>query len=139
MTCTINGKPYTEFDINKRCAELIKPKTSGYKYVKVLENYTPWDDLLDIGITTNCCVIKYLTISKPNMDMWSMYDPCNSPTHTWPIIDKCWDELMQDVGFDGDDDPYYDHTFGTRWEYLIDEFKCTKLIAACICYIELNE
>jgi hypothetical protein len=27
----------------------------------------------------------------------------------------------------------------TRWEYLMDYDKCTKLVAACICYIEINE
>jgi hypothetical protein len=131
MTYTINGKPYTEFDINKRCAELMEPKASGYRYVQVLENHTPWDDILEIGITTNCCVIKYLTISEPNMDMWSMYDPCNSPIHAWPIIDKCWDELMQIL--------YVSRETNRQWDFLIKKHNCTKLVAACICLIELNE
>ena len=136
MTYTINGKEWTEFDINKRCAELIEPKASRYRYVKVLENYTPWDDLLEIGITSNCCVIKYLTISKPNMDMWSMYDPCNCPTHVWSIIDKCWDELMtiNSVFFEK-----VIYSSETEWNQLMDKHNCTKLVAACICYIEINE
>ncbi|MFQ3208772.1 MAG: hypothetical protein ACI9HU_000251 [Colwellia sp.] len=98
MTYTINGKQYTESDINKRCDELLY---GGVRYGAI-----------------------------------PVY--CHHPLDTWQIIEKCWDELMQDVGFDGDDEPYYDHRFGTRWEYLIDKFKCTKLIAACICLIELN-
>jgi hypothetical protein len=136
MTYTINGKQYTESDINKRCAELMEPKASGYRYVQVLENHTPWDDILEIGITTNCCVIKYLTISEPNMDMWSMYDPCNSPIHAWPIIDKCWDELFKPI--------FFKNVQGferreSRWNCIIIKYNCTKLVAACICLIELNE
>jgi hypothetical protein len=29
--------------------------------------------------------------------------------------------------------------FGTKWDYLIEKHKCTKLVAACICFIEINE
>ena len=136
MTYTINGKEYSELGINQRCAELIKPKHSGYKYVKVLENYTPWRDILEIGITSDCCVIKYLTISKPNMDMWSMYDACNSPTHTWPIINKCWDELNKvNVSYDSTGRMIT----STKWNSIMIGHNCSKLIAACICYIEINE
>jgi hypothetical protein len=53
---------------------------------------------------------------------------CNNPTDTDAIIDKCWDELMS---------PH--HYNLNRWQRLIKKHNCTKLVAACICYIEINE
>ena len=62
-----------------------------------------------------------------------------NPLEVWPIIDKCWDELMVDVDDEGGLEPYADMRFGTKWQLLMYKHNCTKLIAACICYIELNE
>jgi hypothetical protein len=94
MTYTINGKEWTEFDINKRCAEL---------YNGVYRDY------------------------------------CNNPADTDAIIDKCWEELMIDVDCEGNLEPYADMSFGINWQYLMGEHNCTKLVAACICYIEMQE
>jgi hypothetical protein len=97
MTYTINGKQYTESDINERCAELMK--------------------------------VTVLIVRRD-------YKPYSNPADTWPIIDKCWDELMKltETFKDG-----FADGLCTRWEYLMDYDKCTKLVAACICLIELNE
>tara|TARA_R110000823_G_scaffold303745_1_gene425222 strand:+ start:122 stop:484 length:363 start_codon:yes stop_codon:yes gene_type:complete len=119
MIYTINGKEYTELGINKRCAELLD---LSHQLIK--------------GRFSKAWRVESSSESFPE---FKRYNPCNKPEDTDAIIDKCWDELMSDVGFDGDDDPYYDHTFGTRWQYIIEEWKCTKLAAACICLIELNE
>jgi hypothetical protein len=120
MTYTIKGKQYTEFDINKRCAEILawesEPKVKSVKY----EAGCFW--VHSIGYTA-----------------FKIENYCTDPLATDAIIDKCWDELMQDVGFDGEDDPDYDHKFGARWKYIVEEHNCTKLVAACICLIELNE
>jgi hypothetical protein len=104
MTYTINGKQYTEFDINKRCAELMG--------VAVL-----------IG--------KWKTVDYLMLECgFSDYNPCNDPADTDAIIDKCWDELMS---------VKYEYCVLSRWQYLRHEHKCTKLVAACICLIEMRE
>jgi len=97
MMYTINGKQYSEFDINKRCAELMR---------------------LFITETIICLQVNY-----------EAYNPCNNPSDTWPIIEKCWDELMEIS--------VISHT--AYWDYLEKRHKCTKLVAACICFIESND
>ncbi|MFT6991870.1 MAG: hypothetical protein ACJASL_003867 [Paraglaciecola sp.] len=104
MTYTINGKQYTEFDINKRCAELM--------------------DLKDVHENNGRVFFTSLELQSKRA-----FEPCSDPTDTWPIIDKCWDELTSTVWQDS-------HIY---WDLLIDKHNCTKLVAACICYIELNE
>jgi hypothetical protein len=110
MTYTINGKEGKEFDINKRCADLmgIEYNTSD-QYVMVLDNAASIESGYDEEME---------------------YNPCQNPSDTDAIIDKCWDELMS-VKFE-----YYALT---RWQYLRHEHNCTKLVAACICYIEMQE
>ena len=112
MTYTINGKPYTEFDINKRCAE-IDP------YVYKIHGAYP--AISESAVHTEGQHGKYGNYYEVG------FDPCNNPADTWPIIEKCWDELMAD--FNGE----------LEWCYLIDKYNCTKLVAACICLIELND
>ena len=103
MKYTINGKEYTEFDINKRCAELMGV------YVEVKGK------------------VGDMYLDKEQDDE---YAPDINPADTWPIIEKCWDELM--IVHVTDD--YY-----ARWDLLISQHNCTKLVAACICFIEINE
>jgi hypothetical protein len=110
MTYTINGKEYTEFDINKRCAELME--------VSVLVRQAPMGN--------------YLLRESEGHGGLSRYSPCNNPSDTDAIIDKCWDELNESILRNG----------GRRkshWQDTMQQHNCTKLIAACICYIELNE
>jgi hypothetical protein len=83
MTYTINGKEWTEFDINERCAELMAHEMVNY---------------------------------------------CRSAHYAWTIIDKCWDALF-----------YPKRPELSLWQHLIKKHNCTKLVAACICYIEINE
>ena len=110
MTYTINGKDCTEFEINKRCAELMGLKLCDGQHYKPSVAY--WD------ITGGC----------------SQYKPCINWNDAGPIIEKCWDELMMMVDDSGNNSLY--DRFYTRWEYLIDKYKCSKLVAACICFIQ---
>ena len=96
MTYTINGKEWTEFDINKRCAEIL-------------------------GVSHD--VIVNMTSGNR-----TKFSPCSNPLHTWRIIEKCWDELMCSM-YDGH----------IHWVDLTQGHQCTKLVAACICFIEENE
>ena len=102
-TYTINGKEYSEFDINKRCAELMG-------------------------------VYVALKGSGPHMYLDKGPDEEYNPFEIWgdtgPIIEKCWDKL---TGFVFTEDDYI-----TRWNLLINRHNCTKLVAACICFIEVN-
>jgi hypothetical protein len=114
MTYTINGKEYTEFNINKRCAELM--------------------DLKDVHENNGRVFFTSLELQSKRA-----FEPCSDPTDTWPIIDKCWNELMLDAYYDESKTVNDIGLVSTRWEYLMHHHNCTKLIAACICYIELNE
>tara|TARA_R110000744_G_scaffold347934_2_gene453483 strand:- start:73 stop:423 length:351 start_codon:yes stop_codon:yes gene_type:complete len=114
MTYTINGKEWTEFDINKRCAKLMGIDCSGITEIIQLTYGIP---------------VSY----------------CTKPSEAWPIIEKCWDDLNKFVDIDGDGVTH--ETFGewefepvlSKWNYIMNNHKCTKLIAACICYIEMQE
>jgi hypothetical protein len=98
MKYTINGKEYTEFEINKRCAELMGIDCSGITEIMQLMYGVP---------------LNY----------------CTNPVDTWPIIEKCFDELMNCYNYDN----------SPGWENIMDDHNCTKLVAACICFIEINE
>jgi hypothetical protein len=100
MTYTLNGKEWTEFDINKRCAVLTK------KYIGQL-----YDNEKLIGVNG------------------LQYNPCENWSDAGRIINNCWDELMETT---------YDGAW-VKWDFLIKKHNCTKLVAACICYIEINE
>jgi hypothetical protein len=105
VTYTINGKQYTEFDINKRCAALEDKNLPDYQPARN-SGYNIGDESFYIG-----------------------YNPCNNWNDAGPIIDRCWDELMVVHVTDN----YY-----ARWECIMSEHNCTKLVAACICLIEVN-
>jgi hypothetical protein len=110
MTYTINGKPYTEFDINKRCAELL-----GIKVEYPMFNEVPYHRWFD----SDGANLKAL-------------DLCNNPADTGAIIDKCFDELNESILRNGGRRKSY-------WQEIMQQHNCTKLVAACICLIELNE
>jgi hypothetical protein len=113
VTYTINGKEYTEFDINLRCAELKEFKLcEGQHYKSALAHRV--DGFLEV------------------------YDPCNNWNDAGAIINKCWDELIEVVDCMGHEITNDDIGW-CKWSYLMAQRNCTKLIAACICYIELNE
>jgi hypothetical protein len=110
MTYTINGWEYSELGINKRCADLM-----GIEY-----------ELNDIYVMVSDTVASIET----GVDEFMEYCPCNNPIDTDAIIDKCFDELMS---------VKYEYCVLSKWQYLRHEHNCTKLVAACICLIELNE
>jgi hypothetical protein len=120
MTYTINGKEWTEFEINKRCAELLawesEPNVKGVEF------------------DGNCFWVKHVGFSA-----FPVQDYCINPVEAWLIIDKCLDDLLEYVGFDGTADTNYDGASCARWRYLMQKHNCTKLVAACICFIEINE
>jgi hypothetical protein len=114
VTYTINGKEYTEFDIKKRCGELMN---LSLEYP--LFNDEPYH--------------RFSSNSKIHL---GVYEPTTNPLHTWPIIEKCWDELMcvNNVILGGGV-----YSSNTEWDEIIDKHNCTKLVAACICFIEIND
>jgi hypothetical protein len=111
MTYTINGKEWTELDINKRCAELMN--------LTVLALQDVDDSSVKVHPGFNFCPSEV-----------DFYNPCNNPADTDAIIDKCLNELMS---------VKYEYCVLSRWQYLMHQHKCTKLVAACICFIEINE
>jgi hypothetical protein len=130
MTYTINGKEYTEFEINKRCAEL-----GGLSVNTKLE--------LRVGFTKSfhekyphtiwCAEIDRY---GEQMSAWEQKIFTRDAADAWPIIEKCFDELVAVVdNFEG----CLRDGYCTKWDALIKEHNCTKLVAACICFIEINE
>jgi hypothetical protein len=108
MKYTINGKDYTEFDINKRCAELMGV------YLMIM----------------NTAIGKQVRYMDNGHGGYRLYDPCNNALEGWPIIEKCWGELMI---------VHVTNNYYANWDLIMDDYKCTKLVAACICFIEINE
>ena len=110
---TINGKQYTKLDINKRCAEL--EDTEG--------------ECIDDGV--EIMVKDRLQSMIDGKDTFRVYDPCSDWSDAGHLIDKCFDEL---AGFVFIEDNYI-----VRWNLLMNRHNCTKLVAACICFIEMHE
>ena len=108
MKYTINGKQYSEFDINKRCAELMAWKSEPNVKNVTFENNCFW-------------------VESVGFHAFRIEDYCINPSDTWPIIEKCWDELMEIS--------VISHT--AYWDYLEKKHNCTMLVAACICFIEM--
>jgi hypothetical protein len=113
MTYTINGKQYTEFDINKLCAEL-------------LGIYVAKEQYMHFGDRDENVVI----VGQEGYEFHHVVNYCSVWNDAGPIIDKCWNELM------AIQDEFY---CLTKWESIISIYNCTKLIAACICLIEMKE
>jgi hypothetical protein len=105
MTYTINGKQYTELDINLAIAE-----------INILS--------FDMSESMDRVVASQMRRNPPNY--------CQNSTDTWPIIEKCWDELNESTLRNGG-------RRKSRWQDTMQQHKCTKLIAACICFIESKE
>jgi hypothetical protein len=136
MKYTINGKEYTEFDINVKCAELMG-MTVQLEYQQSL------------GFTEEFHKKYPSTVWCSETDRygeqlfaWEQKVFTSDAEDTWLIIEKCWDELnepVNDCGYlMGNIESIY-NLFGTKWDYLIEKHNCTKLVAACICFIEINE
>jgi hypothetical protein len=114
---TINGKEYSEFDINKRCAELMRVISNHKTGISEYE-----------GLKSHYMVA---TISS-----YYPYGPCSDSAHCWPIIEKCWDELNKvNVSYDS----VGRMITNTKWNSIMFAHNCTKLFAACICLIAVND
>jgi hypothetical protein len=104
MTYTINGKEWTEDEINNAITEIRIAKLdmdSGYN-----------------RFMAEAMRLQPLCYTR-------------NPLETDAIIDMCWDELIKVL--------YVSRETNRQWDFLIKKHKCTKLVAACICYIEINE
>jgi hypothetical protein len=104
MTYTINGKEWTEDEINNAITEIRIAKLdmdSGYN-----------------RFMAEAMRLQPLCYTR-------------NPLETDAIIDMCWDELMELS--------YQSHGDISQWQYAMQQHNCTKLVAACICYIEINE
>jgi hypothetical protein len=110
MTYTINAKQYTEFDINVRCAKLMGHNVSKFSSRE----------------------LNFVLVGNDESQRSTKVNYTYNPSDTDAIIDKCWDELME-VWMNEDGTTY------TTWDFTIEKHNCTKLVAACICLIELNE
>lgn len=109
---TIGGKQYTERDINQRCAEI--------------EEIDVAESVMQLGS-------RYIPTGRGLVDEnFILYDPCNNLSDTDAIIDKCLDELLS-ISVQS----LSPNTL-TKWGCIIEKHNCTKLVAACICYIEIN-
>lgn len=119
-TYNVNGKEYTELSIRTKCADLLDVAWH-LKPNEFTRNWQYSDRYLELGDGGKAVELP---------------DYCNNWSDAEPIIEKCWNELMvkREVG-------YYDceRETLTRWEVLMQKHQCTKLVAACICFIENNE
>jgi hypothetical protein len=127
MKYTINGKEYQEFDINKRCADLM-----GFE---VLDEFTlaATQHKSYRKATLNNCWIA--TGNNSASVSSAKYNPYNNPSDTDAIIDKVWDELIEPIFITKDGFEWYQ----ARWNLIMERHNCSKLIAACIWLIELND
>jgi hypothetical protein len=121
---TINGKEYTEFDINKRCAELLG-FTVQVQYEKTL-GFTK--DFNEKYPHTVWCAFFSMFLEQTSTWEQKIFTRC--PEDAWPIIEKCWNELMDLSSWNGHQG---------YWAEIMEKHNCTKLVAACICLIEGNE
>jgi hypothetical protein len=113
MTYTINGKEWGIYGINKRCAEILAWESEP--------------NVKSVEFEANCFWVEHVGFSA-----FPVQNYCNNPLDTDAIIDKCFDELNESILRNG----------GRRkshWQDTMQQHNCTKLIAACICLIELNE
>jgi len=122
MKYTINNKTYTEFDINKRCAEIMR--------LQVLDSATlaATRHKSYRNITLNSCWVMPTNSNYSTPPV--KYSPCNTPSDTDAIINKCWVDLMERDNWCGRNQ--------IEWQYQMKKHNCTKLVAACICLIECN-
>ena len=106
MKYTINGKEWTEDEINNAITEIRIAKLdmdSGYN-----------------RFMAEAMRLQPLCYTR-------------NPLETDAIIDMCWNDLTVDSP------PVEYENLLIHWEYLMKKHNCTKLVAACICYIEINE
>jgi hypothetical protein len=125
MTYTINGWQYSELGINKRCAELMGFEVLDEKALASKQHENFRQDTLN-----NCWIVPVTKVKSYNNS--ARYSPCTWIADTDAIIDKCFDELNESILRNG----------GRRkshWQDTMKTHNCTKLVAACICYIEINE
>ena len=109
MKYTINGKEYSEFDINVQCSEILA-----------------WDsepNVKSVEFVGGCFWVESIGYTS-----FRVGDYCNNPADCWPIIEKCWGELNQ-----------LSILFESKWESTMNNHNCTKLVAACICLIEMSD
>jgi hypothetical protein len=123
MTYTINGKEWGIYGINKRCAEILAWESEP--------------NVKSVEFEANCFWVEHVGFSA-----FPVQDYCNNPLDTDAIIDKCWDELIGLVYLE--EGAVLPKRNGERcrtskWHQIMNKHNCTKLMAACICLIEMQE
>jgi hypothetical protein len=136
MTYTINGKQYTEFDINKRCAELM-----GFLVQTSHEGKLGFNKEFQKDYPHTVWCAKVDSLGRFN-SAWEQMVFTRCPADTDSIIDKCWDELIGLVYLE--EGAVLPKRNGERcrtskWHQIMNKHNCTKLVAACICLIEMQE
>ncbi len=91
---------------------------------KMSSIYEPWDTFVDNKLPGRDYILCH------DGDSWHEFDPCNNPSDAWPIIEEIWDELMREE-FRG--------CGVTVWKHVMEEYKCSKLRAAMICFLSMDE
>lgn len=106
-----NFEQLSEFEINKRVAEIARLNIRH-----IYANHT--------------MLVESIEKNDAGIGISKYFDPCNDPSDTWPIIEHCWDELNRFVpnGI----------TMVSSWRYLMGKHNCTKLVAACICFLMMK-
>jgi hypothetical protein len=80
--------------------------------------------------------LNFVQVGHDESQRTTVVNYTRNPADTDAIIDKCWDELMSSKDERGCGTwTHWDHV---KWQRLINKHNCTKLVAACICLIELN-
>ena len=108
------------------------------QHARIFLNGEEWTEL---DINKRCAELMGIEINKKIFShlkvCWTVapvgylsvkYMPTLDGNHALQIIDKCWDQLI-----------YADYRRDVNWEIIMEQHNCTKLVAACICLIEINE
>lgn len=60
---------------------------------------------------------------------------CNSWDDMGPLIESIWCKLTETYCYDWPDDNAYD----TWWDHVMDEYSCSRLRAAAICWLMIKD
>jgi hypothetical protein len=108
----IHGVTYTINDINVRCAQLM-----GYKVIQ--------QSMVGDG---RISVIDASDLDGESYRRLPQY--CTDPNCMSVIVDYCFSNLLTIE---------HDQYFLTKWEWIMSTRDCSKLMAACICFIESHK
>lgn len=119
----MNYSDYSDFEINKRVAEL-QPYTTVIgegEYPSASED----------AVHVEQRAFKHGNINELGVDY------CNNPSDAWPIVEQIWSKLMSVTSYD------YGVGVGesktTIWDARMHMYGDSKLRSACIVYLMMQE